>query len=186
MLWSPVTPFDIKARCSTLLSCALLQLKRYKYTNGVGMLWVVLMLLWVALGSGAWRVFKWATDLQAHQVNLHLWEQGTCMFTYGTVNTINYVTIFLNFVFRLLQWSGYVPSNTSFYSNTSLLPITSYFTTPSGCHHFYSQISWPYPNSIPYWSLHYPLAPLHRKFQLLSVIYHIQALQLHIIQAVQP
>lgn len=50
-------------------------------------------------------------------------------------------------VARLPQWSSYFPATT--------MPITNYITTPSGRHHFYSQVSWPYPYPpIPHRALH--------------------------------
>ena len=55
-----------------------------------------------------------------------------------------------SFVSRVPRWSSYLPP-----ANTSLMPITNYITTPSGRHHFYSQISWPYPYPpIPHRALH--------------------------------
>lgn len=55
----------------------------------------------------------------------------------------------LSLISRLPRWSSYVTSS------TSLLSSTSYITTPSGCHRFYSQVSWPYPYPrIPHHSLH--------------------------------
>ena len=55
---------------------------------------------------------------------------------------------YFSFVSRLPRWSSYVPSN------TSVMPITTYMTTPSGLHHYYSRVSWPYPHLVPYRSLH--------------------------------
>lgn len=69
----------------------------------------------------------------------------------------------LSFVARLPQWPSYIPPSASLLPgpsatllpppSTSLPPATSYITTPSGRHHFYSQVSWPYP---------YPPIPHHR------------------------
>ena len=52
------------------------------------------------------------------------------------------------FLSRLPRWSGCLQRNSSAMATanySSAMATASYITTPSGRHHFYSQVSWPYP-----------------------------------------
>ena len=60
------------------------------------------------------------------------------------------------FLSRLPRWSGCLQRN------SSAMATASYITTPSGRHHFYSKVSWPYP--YPPILRHSSPSPLHRKF----------------------